>query len=185
MHFSIPSSFVPSNGITVRSDDLKLFNKNGISLTELLKNQTLTLGVLGSRSYGRNLDRIIKLHREEDNVDELYIEDSYSGLVNMLLLGRVDYVLGYALEFGYKLRKDNLQNRIRFLSVREAGDYGMSHLVCSKTPQGHNIITKVNKVLLRMRPTERYRSFMEKWIDPSIIPEYRKKYNDVFLKTVE
>lgn len=115
------------------------------------------------------------------NIHEPKARRSYKVLLRMLLTDRVDYVLGYAVEFGYVGKELGIIDQLRFLPLEETGDYTMSCVACSKTAQGKRIIERVNEVLLKMRPTERYRSFTERWLDKEIIPEYRKAYDDMFL----
>jgi hypothetical protein len=54
---------------------------------------------------------------------------------------------------------------------------------CSRTPWGRKIIDKINQVLLEQRPTERYRTAYERWLDKGSLKNYRRLYDEVFLKT--
>ncbi len=126
----------------------------------------MTLGIVSGRSYGEGVDAILEDKKGAKNIFSMYSQDSYGRLVDMLMSDRVDYILGYAVEFGYKVRKDEIEEgKIKFFPIKEAGVYSMSHVVCSKTPAGKAIIDDVNKVLLKWRPMDKYRSFVERWLD--------------------
>ena len=99
----------------------------------------------------------------------------------MLLHNRVDCVLGYAIENGYIIRKMDLKNKILFKALKETKGYTMSNIACSKTNEGKRIIERLNKVLIRVRPTKEYRSSFEFWLDKNIIPNYRWAYKKYFL----
>lgn len=182
MYYSIPSVFIPGHGITVRKKDLHLFGDPPVSLGKLLKTKKLRLGIAGGRSYGKGIDLILEKFKNEKHINRRAAQDSYGKQVEMMVAGRIDYVLGYSTEFGYIKMKMGNTDQIKFLTIKEADPYSITYVACSRTEQGKKIINRVNEVLLKERPTERYRSFVERWLDKSIIPEYRKAYNDLFLK---
>jgi len=182
MYFSLPSVFTPANGITIMQQDRALFE--GLSLTQLLKNKKLKLGYTQSRSFGKAIDEVLKQTEGDSNIYPLGGSDSYSRLLSMLVKGRINYVLGFPFEFGYVQAKmglkNNSQNDMIFLPIKEAGDYSVSHVACSKTEQGKKIIAAIDKLLLDQRQSTQYRNIFEKWLDKKFIQQYRHAYNQQF-----
>ncbi len=185
MYFSIPCIFLPGVGITIRKNDYPLFTSKKPSLNTLLNNSQLKLGDQLNRKYGKGIDPLLNKYQDAKHIYKTKDRLGYEKLVEMMLLNRFDYVLGYAVEFGYIGQKLGKLDQLQFLPLQEARPYTISYIACSKTDEGKKMIKRINKILIQNRPTERYRSFTEKWLDKDLIPEYRKAYDEQFLTIVE
>ena len=183
LHYSIPSVFMPNHGIAIRKKDIDKFGDPPVSIKKIMQNSKLRLGASIARSYGKKVDDIIKLHKGNMALGFLSFnkDNSYRRLITLLAEGQVDYILGYPLEFSYIEQQLGINDQILFLPIQETKPYSMTYVVCSKTKQGKKFIEKVNSVLMKERPTESYRSFIEKWLDPATIPAYRNDYDRDFL----
>jgi len=104
----------------------------------------------------------------------------------MLIAGRIDALAGLPEEAMYLAETLDLKDEIMTLNISEnQTDHSASltYVACSKTEWGKKTIDEINTVLLKERPTSRYRGAYERWLDPSSIDNYRTLYNDVFLTT--
>jgi uncharacterized protein (TIGR02285 family) len=81
-----------------------------------------------------------------------------------------------------------IRDQIMTIAIEEnqvTHDASLTYVACSKTEWGRKTIDNLNKVLLKTRPTERYRGAYERWLDPSSIGGYRELYKNVFLEIKE
>ncbi len=186
-YFSIPSFLTLPPVIIIRKDRLPAFdNRFSISLEETLNKKLLMIGVAKDRSYGTTLDAILGKHRNQENVVEFTGQELTVNLFKMLMIDRLDGLIGLPEEFLYQAEQMGIRDQLMTLTITENQNnyHGwMSNVGCSKNEWGKKIITKINSVLLEQRPTDRYRSAYERWLDPNSITTYRKVYQDVFVQT--
>jgi uncharacterized protein (TIGR02285 family) len=184
MTFSIPDLILPPNGVTVRRDSLSRFGGGGaVSLATLLGDPSLRLGIADGRSYGDAIDPLLQARRGAPNLHVRQGEDLYPSLVQMLVRGRLDYVLGYPYEARYVASRFALGETIVNLPLVEAREHTFAYVVCPKTDWGRALIARVDALLRRERPSERYRGFIERWLDPAMLDAFRAVYRDTFLTT--
>lgn len=181
MVFSTADLFLPPNGITVRRADLERFGGGQpVSFAKLLADPTLRLGAAEGRSYGAPIDRLLDPARGP-HVYRRLGEDIYRSLVQMLVRGRLDYVLGYPYEARYVAEELGIADQIVSVPLVENEGYTLAHVVCPRTPWGHKMIARIDRILARERTTDRYRDFVERWLDPAYLPDYREAYARDFL----
>ena len=103
----------------------------------------------------------------------------------MIELGRLDAMISLPEEAVFQAEKLGIKDEIMTLTIEEnqvGFDSWLSSVGCSRTPWGKKVITEINRILLRERPSERYRQAYERWLDKSSLENYRKLYEDIFLQ---
>nr|WP_321465412.1 TIGR02285 family protein [uncultured Desulfobulbus sp.] len=187
MYFSMPSFITLPPVIIIKKENIHKFSKKTtVSLDQVLGNGALMIGLAKDRSYGNTLDEILKRHEGQANVVEFTGQELSLNLFKMLLLGRLDGLIGLPEEALYQAEQMGVRDQFITLTLSENlhnYDGWMSCVACSKTPWGKAVIARVNKVLQEQRPTEAYRAAYERWLDPNSIAEYRRAYAEVFLQT--
>lgn len=188
MYFSIPSFLTLPPVIIIRKENIGKFkNKATVSLDTILGDRNLMIGFAKDRSYGNTLDEVFNRHQGQANLVEFTGQELSLNLFKMLMLGRLDGLVGLPEEALYQAEQMGIRDQFITLTLSENlhnYDGWMSSVACSRTPWGKKVIDKVNRVLLEQRPTEQYRAAYERWLDPNSIAEYRRAYAEVFLKTV-
>jgi uncharacterized protein (TIGR02285 family) len=186
-YFSVPSFLTLPPVIIIRKDRFAVFNnRSSISLEETLNNKVLMIGMAKDRSYGTTLDSILKKHHDQENVVEFTGQELTGNLFKMLMINRLDGLIGLPEEFLYQAEQMGIRDQLMTLTITENQNnyHGwMSSVGCSKNEWGKKIISNINTILLKQRPTDRYRSAYERWLDPNSIENYRKVYQEVFVKT--
>ena len=185
IYYSIPIDFDPPLGVTIKRSKAELFkNTKIISLEKLLENKQLRIGIQSGRSYGKILDPLLEKHKGQKHI---YIREGkglYESLLKMLMADRIDYILGYPVETIYVGKMLGVDDQVMNIPLQEhLNTYSYGYIACSKTEWGREIIEKINRILRKERPTEHYRSIMERWLDSNIIESYRQAYEAIFLKT--
>jgi len=143
-----------------------------------------SLGISAGRSYSKKLDRVLKRYRKQDHVERLSTEHAIKNLLEMMLVGRIDYTISHSPQSTYASEQIHAKGKFISLPTREAGPMINTHVLCTKNEWGRKIIEKINKALLIERPTELYRGYYEKWLPQNLIPIYRKEYLK-FIKLTE
>ncbi len=186
IYFSIPNLINYSNIIVVKKSRLKsLFgNKESVSLEALLKNPDLRLGVTRDRSYGGAVDELLKKYKDKNkNIVYRAGQDSLKGLLRMLSAERIDYTIGFPWEVPYVAQQINKRDDISALAIEEGKkDYWIkNYMGCPKNEWGRQMIEKINRILLDVRPTEKHMYHQLKWFPRDMEPQIRKAYKDQIL----
>jgi len=186
-YFSIPSCFTLPPGIIILKESFEKFGgRKVISLTDILKSEKLIIGRAKNRSYGVEMDKVLNDYGNDKNIFSYEGPQLTLQLFKMLLAGRIDGLPSLPEEAMYLAETEGFKDRIMILAIDEnLGDYDsmITRVACSKTAWGKKTIERINKVLLKQRPTERFRAAYERWLDQNSLDEYRRLYKDVFLQT--
>ncbi len=190
MYFSIPALFSLPHMIIVNKDKYReLGSKGSVKLQEILQENRLVIGHSDKRSYGKEIDLLLKEYGNDKN---LFVYESRGELAanffEMLKRGRIDAVILSPEDFLYKAEGLGLRDQFISITIEENQhdlDSWFSYVACSKTPWGEKVIADVNKVLVEIRPTDEYRGAYERWIDANGIEGFRKSYKEILLPVTE
>lgn len=189
MHFSIPSFLTLPPVLITSKEKLASFGGGEIvRLEELLKDTERIIGLSKDRSYGADIDAVLDAYRERDNLVVFTGQELTENFFKMLMLDRIDALIGLPDETMYLAEKLGIRDRIATLSIAENQgnpENWLCSVGCSKTPWGKEIIAKINAILLEQRPGQRYRAAYERWLDTGSVEKYRRVYDEVFLRITE
>lgn len=178
LHFSIPALFRPGlSVITIIGKQKPYKNGQAVSLADLLNISDLTLGVVADRSYSPGIDVLIAEHGKQKNIFAKSGKKSTRGLLKMLIKERIDYIIEYPSLVRFLSDEMNLKGRFDVLSLKEAPDLVISHVVCPRNSWGKKIIGQVDQILLKERPTPPYRMLMKRWVDSKNQETFKKMYS--------
>ncbi len=184
-YFSIPSVLTLPTVLIIRKEKFADFGATkDVSLTEILKSHKHVVGRSTHRSYGIEFDNVLNKYGDGRNIFDYEGPELTLNLFQMLQAGRIDALSGLPEEAMYLAETLGIKDQIMTLNILENQvnhDASLTYVACSKTEWGKKTIEDINAVLRKDRPTERYRSAYERWLDPSSIEGYRKLYREVFL----
>lgn len=184
--FSVPAMVVLPNGVITtekKSEQLKPYvdANNKISLSALLNDQSLTLGISNGRLYSGGIDEILDRFRDRKNITVRSGDDVFKGLMSMLLLDRVDYIIGYPAEAGYFMKKAFKGDGYVYYPIAESRvPFTVGYIGCPKTEWRERFINRLNPILLQYRQTDDYLAFYDSWLDEYTGREFRKVARDFF-----
>lgn len=186
LHFSMPSFLTLPAVLIIKKDGRSgLENRTSVKLDELLGDKKLMFGLSKDRSYGSSTDDILKKHTGSSNIYEIAGQELSLNLFKMLMRGRLDGIIGLPEEALYQAEQLGIRDQLMTLSIEEnQNDHEawLSSVACSKNAWGQAVVDKINEILRKQRPTERYRAAYERWLDPNSIETYRRVYREVFLE---
>ncbi|WP_148863715.1 hypothetical protein [Marinobacter fonticola] len=150
-------------GLVVRAgseEKLKSFiDANGeLSLARVMDESSIRLGFVRGRSYGEEVDRIVRARYAPEGITTRLIASRNSPLLlQMLKAKRVDAVLAYSSEAGHfthgegaaEIWGDRGAPDLGFLPLSEQPDYINDYYGCTEGDWGREIIAEVNRVLER------------------------------------
>lgn len=184
--FSVPVVLVLPNGIIVHKKNKELFSthldKDGkLSLISLLNDESLHLGIAKGRKYSGGIDEILSAHAGKINIIERSGNDVFLGLLEMLLMDRVEYILGYPTEAKYLAARMGKQSDIFFYPVAETDvEFTLGHVGCPDTPWGRAIIQEIDKILLENRANPDFISYYTDWLDSETAGKYSSMAREFF-----
>lgn len=188
-YFSIPSVITLPTVLIINKENFNNFGgTKTVSLKNLLKSKDFVVGRAKNRSYGIEFDDTLNIYGNDKNIFTYEGPELTLNLFEMLLAGRIDALSGLPEEAMYLAETLGIKDKIMTLNIVENQtnhNASLTYVACSKTEWGKKAIEDINKVLLKVRPTESYRTAYERWLDPSSIEGFRKLYNEVFLTITE
>ncbi len=188
-YFSIPSVFTLPTVLIINKEKFSTFGgTKDVSLTKILQSNAFVIGRSNNRSYGVEFDNTLNKYGNKHNIFVYEGPELSLNLFKMLLAGRIDALAGLPEEAMYLAETMGIKDQIMTLNIVENQvnhDASLTYVACSKNEWGKKAIKNINAVLLKERPTQRFRGAYERWLDPSSIEGYRKIYQDVFLKITE
>lgn len=180
--YGLPTVFVPGQGIIINKRDADYFKKNN-SLQKLINNPKLKIGLEGTRSYGPCLDKILKRHQQDKNLVIQTNNNNIESLIKLLTGKRINLFLGTAIEYKYICLTKDIKDKLLYIPLKEADKYTVSYLAIGKNqPLAKKTLKEVNEILIKVRKTAEYRKMFERFLDKENIKQYRKDYNNIFLK---
>lgn len=175
VRFSMPALGVLSGGLVLRKDSQALvapyLDGQQVDLHGLLSKTTLQLGVVAERSYGTQIDAILR-QLPDSALSRHYGNDATANLLQMQQLGRLQLVLGYWHEVRYLVQQQggSLAD-YRFYPVQGVPGYQFLHVGCSDTELGRAAIAHIDQLLPALRQ-EVLPAQYARWLDPALQEGY-------------
>lgn len=166
LYFSLPTVINPPTVLVTLQKKADRFSASDtVSLKDLLQRPDLRLG-LADRNYGEPLDSL--LSSGKGNIHRRMGSNVFTGLLEMIDLGRVDYILGTPYEVAYAQKNYPNPLQLKIYSLGEIGEeqYLLSYAAFPKNPWGLSLRDKVNKILREQRLLPSYRKNFTDWLDP-------------------
>lgn len=168
--FSVPAMIVLPNGIISSEQNRKKFTphldaEGKISLSSLLADNSVTIGISNGRKYSGGIDEILQEFQNSGSILVQSGNDVFRGLMKMMHLGRIDGLIGYPVEAGFFTRKDKELNDFVYYPIKESSVlYTVGYIGCPDTDWGKTVIERVNKIVLEHRDKE-FINFYGEWLD--------------------
>lgn len=178
-YFSLPCVIVPPIGLVVRKDDIGKW-PSPMSIDIFVQNNRL--GISRSRSYSPSVDAALQQAKPKENI---FIDSSdklIGNLLKMLVMQRIDGVLGYPFEAMYNARTAQIADRIAVVPLLESTQYIIGRIAAPRTAWGKQIISRINEILVKERTNAAYRQAFERWLTPDSIADFNRVYSTEFLQ---
>lgn len=183
VRFSVPSLGVLSGGLVLRKDSEALvapyLDGQELDLLNLLSKTPLKLGVVAERSYGTQIDAILR-QLPDTAFSRHYGNDATANLLQMQQLGRLRMVLGYWPEVRYLV---DLQGGAladyQFHPVKGVNRYQFLHVGCSNSELGREAIAHIDQLLPALR-RDVLPGLYARWLDPALQEDYLEESKRFF-----
>jgi len=183
VRFSTPSLGVLSGGLVLRKDSEALvapyLDGQDVDLHGLLSTTSLKLGVVAERSYGTQIDAILR-QLPDTALSRHYGNDATANLLQMQQLGRLRMVLGYWPEVRYLVEQQGgTLADYRFHPVQGVNRYQFLHVGCSNSELGREAIAHVDQLLPALR-RDVLPALYARWLDPALQEDYLEESKRFF-----
>ncbi|KPM61823.1 hypothetical protein HB13667_19060 [Pseudomonas putida] len=183
VRFSVPSLGVLSGGLVLRKESEALvapyLDGQEVDLLNLLSKTPLKLGVVAERSYGTQIDAILR-QLPDTAFSRHYGNDATANLLQMQQLGRLRMVLGYWPEVRYLV---DLQGGAladyQFHPVKGVNRYQFLHVGCSNSELGREAIAHIDQLLPALR-RDVLPGLYARWLDPALQEDYLEESKRFF-----
>lgn len=183
VRFSVPSLGVLSGGLVLRKDSEALvapyLDGQEVDLHGLLSKAPLKLGVVAERSYGTQIDAILR-QLPDSAFSRHYGNDATANLLQMQQLGRLRMVLGYWPEVRYLVEQQGgALADYRFHPVQGVNRYQFLHVGCSNSELGREAIVHIDQLLPALR-RDVLPGLYARWLDPALQEDYLEESKRFF-----
>ncbi|WP_409280477.1 TIGR02285 family protein [Pseudomonas sp. KCJK8751] len=183
VRFSVPSLGVLSGGLVLRKDSEALvapyLDGQEVDLLNLLSKTPLKLGVVAERSYGTQIDAILR-QLPDTAFSRHYGNDATANLLQMQQLGRLRMVLGYWPEVRYLVEQQGgALADYQFHPVKGVNRYQFLHVGCSNSELGHEAIAHIDQLLPALR-RDVLPGLYARWLDPALQEDYLEESKRFF-----
>ncbi|MHB2079843.1 TIGR02285 family protein [Pseudomonas asiatica] len=183
VRFSVPSLGVLSGGLVLRKDSEALvvpyLDGQEVDLHALLSKTPLKLGVVAERSYGTQIDAILR-QLPDTAFSRHYGNDATANLLQMQQLGRLRMVLGYWPEVRYLVEQQGgALADYRFHPVQGVNRYQFLHVGCSNSELGREAIAHIDQLLPALR-RDVLPGLYARWLDPALQEDYLEESKRFF-----
>ncbi|MFK0345325.1 TIGR02285 family protein [Pseudomonas asiatica] len=183
VRFSLPSLGVLSGGLVLRKDSEALvapyLHGQEVDLHGLLSKAPLKLGVVAERSYGTQIDAILR-QLPDSAFSRHYGNDATANLLQMQQLGRLRMVLGYWPEVRYLVEQQGgALADYRFHPVQGVNRYQFLHVGCSNSELGREAIAHIDQLLPALR-RDVLPGLYARWLDPALQEDYLEESKRFF-----
>lgn len=183
VRFSTPSLGVISGGLVLRKDSEALvapyLDGQQVDLHGLLSKTSLKLGVVAERSYGTQIDAILR-QLPDTAFSRHYGNDATANLLQMQQLGRLRIVLGYWPEVRYLIEQQGgALADYRFHPVQGVNRYQFLHIGCSNSELGRIAIAHIDQLLPALR-RDVLPALYARWLDPALQEDYLEESKRFF-----
>jgi uncharacterized protein (TIGR02285 family) len=137
-----------------------------LSLTRLLADPVLSVGMSSGRSYGAVIDALMAKYRGTPRLIVSSTAEPALSLLQMQMLGRVDVVPALPYELQHVAGGDPaMRAALRFYRLQEQPDFADAYVACAKGPAGEAIIRDVNAVLVQREVRDAVAAYYAAWLD--------------------
>lgn len=136
-----PISLFPSNRLILKNSNLTKL----ISFEEVIQSSALNIGVVQGRSYGEQLDKLIKA-----NASKLFIMDgefAAQRLRMMFMQNKIDGIVEYADVLHNEFPDKKLEDLVSFHTIKETNAFISGYIACSIGTKGQQAIRLFNQVI--------------------------------------
>lgn len=176
------ANFSEPRYLMVRKESVARLPLHGgaVSLPELLRDKRLKGLLASGRSYGPQLDPIIRSHRDIGQIAERTTGDLGGTMMRMLLAGRMDYTIEYPSVLNYLSQVDPHFQELAALPIAEERQLGRSGISCPRTPWGRAMIARIDALMPALVASASYRTAHEKWLLDDERKALRQQIDDFY-----
>ncbi|WP_348727798.1 hypothetical protein [Rheinheimera texasensis] len=152
-----------------------------LSLQRLLSaHQRFKLGFNTDRSYGDQLDPLLKQAAHQRNLFSRSGPDNAGGLLQMFSLGRIDLLIEYPNVVEHYLAQLPKPPAVQSFALQESPALLPGHIICSDTPQGRLLLTSLDQAISNVSQQRAYLDAHLQWFAPDLHAELTALYNQTY-----
>ena len=175
--FSKPAIVFPGLKVILRKETYEKLNfKSELSIQKLFKNHKLRLATNKVRTYGPVIDSVVSKYEKKQLITRH--TGSTSLVFRLLSAKRADFMIDFPNRIKYWAQELNV-NEDDYISVPISEEYKskISYIACPNTKWGKEVINRVNTVLDKSIPTQKYLSILQRWSSDYHLDEIEDLYH--------
>lgn len=184
--FSIPFNLHPMPKLYFNRDEINLppeaLNEKGqiISIKRILDNNpNKRLAQLEALSFGKDIDSMVN-ELIDGQLHSFSVDNRYQAKTQLIVGGFVDMIITYPVDFIHKDIDLNDYPKIGFTSFATQTPFSISHVACSKSKLGEQMIKHVNDVLHRLQRDKAFLDAHLRYLSNTEQNSFIQFYNDTF-----
>jgi len=165
--------------ITSRTGKLSENKKKIINLSKLMA-EVKYIGGISLDRYTTAINNVVNKYKGFEHITK---RPQYNNLIQMMLRGRVDYVIEYPITVNYVAYKHGIKNNTISYEIEEAETAILPVVfACTDNEWGRKMIQRIDDILVAESQTDDYLDFRLYWYDEESKKILRDFYHKTYLK---
>lgn len=158
-----------------------------VSLKDVMKNKKWTGLFVKDRSYGSEIDAMVKRVSAKDKhlMLKKNVPEGYTSLLKMLEKNRFDYLIEYEAVVRAYNEKIFPAKPLITRPVKESYPSAVFYLACTKNPWGLDVVRRADQALQKLASTGEYQRAVESWLAPELQKKSRKLLDEFYQKRAQ
>ncbi|WP_140605461.1 hypothetical protein [Litorilituus lipolyticus] len=137
------------------------------------------LAMTKGRSFGDIIDNQLEQVPERNKMTRAG-DGRYHAIIQMLLKGRIDFIIHFPVEIRQELKDLPKQTNLSSVSLANTSEYIVGHIACSDSELGREVIAKVNAKLMQLYQDRAYYQAHRRYLPESDLNNFARYYKEVF-----
>lgn len=182
LHYSLPTAVLLTNSIIMRRDTYQsLGEPRTLHLADIMADTRLRGGFILNRSYAPDLDPIIAAHRNDAHL--VFMATNNTPFFRMMTQGKLDYIVDFPVATEYWPHAlGQPEDLLVSVPIASSIRYTVTYAVCTRNQWGATVIDRINAVLRRELPTQRYLDLLTRWHGAASRKELTKIHTEFLLE---
>lgn len=162
--------------------DTRIFNEQGeLRSLSVLFNiyPDSVIAITKGRSFGEAVDKQLQQVSNHNKLTRAG-DGRYYALIQMLIKGRIDFLIDFPVEIKRELTGDTKEHNLSNVPIANIPEYIVGHIACSDSLIGHEVIKKVNNALTKLYRNNKFYQAHTRYILQSDLINFDRYYLEVF-----
>ncbi|KYG61084.1 hypothetical protein AZI85_08995 [Bdellovibrio bacteriovorus] len=152
-----------------------------VSLKKLLRENRWKGFIPMERSYGENVDKIIKDNYVlVDAKESRTLTPDFGSILKVVAKKRYDFTIEYSSVVNAYNARNITEPALMMKPILESTGYVPLYFACTKNDWGRSVVQKVDQAMQKIAPTKEYQEAIEAWMEPQTLKKNHEALQEFY-----